>query len=247
MSQPGAAAKSARERVQIVSAYNELGSYRAAAKLCGTTHKTVRRVVERQRAGGLAPPRKERPKNTDQVAELVGERVQAIDGRISAKRLLPAARAAGYAGSARNLRRAVAEAKARHRTTRRVYRPWVPAPGGHLVIDWTPAGGLQNSFPPAPPRGECAVVVWPGCYYPPDHCQAAPARASSPPRWPRTRRRTPGLSDGRPGALEGARDSAERAPTRPHSPRPRPVRGFGLLHTKRRASPTRAAACSGVE
>jgi transposase len=144
MSQPGAAAKSARERVQIVSAYNELGSYRAAAKLCGTTHKTVRRVVERQRAGGLAPPRKERPKNTDQVAELVGERVQAIDGRISAKRLLPAARAAGYAGSARNLRRAVAEAKARHRTTRRVYRPWVPAPGGHLVIDWTPAGGLQN-------------------------------------------------------------------------------------------------------
>lgn len=37
----------------------------------------------------------------------------------------------------------VAEAKAGHRTARRVYRPWVPSPGGHLVIDWTPAGGLQ--------------------------------------------------------------------------------------------------------
>ena len=143
MSPPGAAVKSARERMQIVSAYNELGSYRAAAKLCGTTHKTVRRVVERQRAGGLPPPRKEREKNTDQVADLVAERVRVSDGRISAKRLLPVTRAAGYAGSARNLRRLVADAKARHRRQRRVYRPWVPAPGGHLVIDWTPAGGLQ--------------------------------------------------------------------------------------------------------
>jgi transposase len=143
MSPPGAAVKSARERMQIVSAYNELGSYRAAAKLCGTTHKTVRRVLERQRVGGVPPPRPRRQKNTDQVADLVAERVRVTDGRISAKRLLPVARAAGYSGSARNLRRLVAEAKARHRRDRRVYRPWVPVPGGHLVIDWTPAGGLQ--------------------------------------------------------------------------------------------------------
>lgn len=129
--------------MQIVSAYQELGSYRAAAKACGTTPKTVRRVVERRRAGGVAPPRKERERNTDPVADLVAERVAATDGRISAKRLLPVARAAGYEGSARNLRRAVAEAKARHRRERRVYRPWVPSPGGHLVIDWTPVGGLQ--------------------------------------------------------------------------------------------------------
>jgi hypothetical protein len=31
--------KSARERLDIVNAYAELGSYRAAAELCGTTHK----------------------------------------------------------------------------------------------------------------------------------------------------------------------------------------------------------------
>lgn len=129
--------------MQIVSVYNELGSYRAAARVCGTTPKTVRRVIERQRADGLAPPRKQRERNTDAFAELVTERVVASDGRISAKRLLPLARAAGYEGAARNLRRLVAEAKARHRTSRRVYRPWVPSPGGHLVIDWTPAGGLQ--------------------------------------------------------------------------------------------------------
>jgi hypothetical protein len=45
--------KSARERLDIVNAYAELGSYRAAAELCGTTHKTVRRIIERHRAGTL--------------------------------------------------------------------------------------------------------------------------------------------------------------------------------------------------
>ena len=43
---------------------------------------------------------------------LVAKRVESSKGRISAKRLLPAARAAGYAGSARNFRRLVAAQKA---------------------------------------------------------------------------------------------------------------------------------------
>ena len=55
--------------------------------------------------------REERGRNYDAVAELVAERVAKTQGRISAKRLLPAARAAGYDGSARNFRRLVAEAK----------------------------------------------------------------------------------------------------------------------------------------
>ena len=46
--------------------------------------------------------------NYDVVAGLVAERVKETSGRISAKRLLPAAQAAGYAGSARNFRRLVA-------------------------------------------------------------------------------------------------------------------------------------------
>ncbi|WP_176216667.1 helix-turn-helix domain-containing protein, partial [Mycobacterium avium] len=36
--------KSARERMNIISAYHQVGSYRGAAELCGTTHKTVKRV-----------------------------------------------------------------------------------------------------------------------------------------------------------------------------------------------------------
>ena len=39
--------KSAGDRMDIISAYQQLGSYRAAAELCGTTHKTVKRVVEK--------------------------------------------------------------------------------------------------------------------------------------------------------------------------------------------------------
>jgi transposase len=135
--------------LDILTAYAELGSYRAAAAFCGTTPKTVRRVVERR-----SRPAAERPArslNTDIVRELIAKRIEATDGRISAKRLLPLCRAEGYTGSARSLRRAVAWAKAEHRRTRRTYRPWVPIPGEHLVFDWGTEDGLQVF---------CAVLAW---------------------------------------------------------------------------------------
>jgi len=80
--------------------------------MCGTTAKTVRRVVARHNAGGVVVPRRARERNYASVAELVAERVAATKARIWAKRLLPAARIAGYEGSARNFRRLVAAAKA---------------------------------------------------------------------------------------------------------------------------------------
>ncbi len=42
---------SARERMDIVAAYGQVGTYWGAASLCGTSHKTVRRVVEGAAAG----------------------------------------------------------------------------------------------------------------------------------------------------------------------------------------------------
>ena len=138
--------------MDIVAAYEQVGTYRGAAALCGTTHKTVKRVIERRLAGeAFDAPRREVAKNTDGVATVIAEKVRATDGRISAKRLLPLARTAGYTGSARNLRRAVAEAKRDWRRRRRVYRPWQPTPGEHLVIDWTTEGGWQVF---------CAVLPW---------------------------------------------------------------------------------------
>ena len=44
--------KSARERMDIIAAYREVGTFRGAAEITGTTHKTVRRVIARQEAGG---------------------------------------------------------------------------------------------------------------------------------------------------------------------------------------------------
>jgi transposase len=138
--------------MEIVNAYEAVGSYRGAAALCGTTPKTVKRVLERRQAGqvGRRPP-PARARNTTTVTELITERVRATDGRISAKRLLPLAEAAGYSGSARNFRRAVAETKAAWRKQRRTYRPWMPVPGEHLVIDWGTEGNLQLF---------CAVLTW---------------------------------------------------------------------------------------
>jgi hypothetical protein len=65
--------------------------------------------------------------------------------------LLPIVEAAGYTGSARNLRRAVAAAKAAWKRQRRAYRPWVPVPGEHLVIDWATEAGREIF---------CAVLAW---------------------------------------------------------------------------------------
>ena len=76
--------------MDIISAYQQVGSYRGAAELCDTTHKTVKRVVEKFESDeGAAPARVERGHNYDGVAELVAERVKKSEGRMSAKRMLP--------------------------------------------------------------------------------------------------------------------------------------------------------------
>jgi len=140
--------------MDIISAYREVGSYRGAAEICGTTHKTVRRVVERVEAceQGPAVPAA-RPHNYDAVTELVAARVAASFGRISAKRLLPVARAGGYTGSDRNFRRLVAEQKTLwRRDHHRGRRPAVWEPGAFLVFDWADVGGGLHLF--------CAVLAW---------------------------------------------------------------------------------------
>ena len=138
--------------MDIIAAYREVGTYRGAAQMCGTTPKTVKRVIDRHEAGGQAPRRRPRSRNYDAVGELVAGRVVKSGGRISAKRLLPAARAAGYAGSPRNFRRLVAAQKQLwRRENHRGRRPAVWSPGEHLVIDWGVEAGLHVF---------CAVLAW---------------------------------------------------------------------------------------
>jgi hypothetical protein len=138
--------------MDIISAYREVGSFRGAAQICGTTPKTVRRVIARHEVGGGAPARMARGHNYDAVTELVAAGVDKTQGRISAKRLLPQARTAGYAGSGRNFRRLVAAQKRLWRSEHhRGRRPAIWSPGEMLVIDWGSLDGLHVF---------CAVLAW---------------------------------------------------------------------------------------
>jgi len=133
------------------AAYREVGSYRAAAEICGTTPKTVKRSVLAAQAAekGEIPVIEH---NYDAVRDVVIERVERTKGKMSAKRLLPVARAAGYTGSARNFRRLVAEVKAQWRANHhRGRRPGVWSPGDMLVFDWGEIGPLFVF---------CAVMAW---------------------------------------------------------------------------------------
>ena len=136
------------------AAYQEVGTYRGTAAICGSSDKTVKRAVEAAKAdesattdgGGVVEH------NYDDVTDIIATRVEKTEGRISAKRLLPVVRAAGYEGSARNLRRAVADAKKKWRTEHhRGRRPGVWAPGDMLVFDWGEIGPLFVF---------CAVLAW---------------------------------------------------------------------------------------
>ena len=144
--------KSARESMDMVATYFDVGSYRGAAEICGTTHKTVIRAVARHLGTEPSKLSAERARNYDVVAELVTKRVGKTRARISAKRLLPEACAAGYTGSARNFRRLVAKAKNDWRAdNHRGRRPGVWSPGETLIIDWGSEDGLHIF---------CAVSAW---------------------------------------------------------------------------------------
>ena len=142
--------------MDVLAAYREVGSFRGAAAICGTTHKTVKRIVEQHESDDAKSPRVERGHNYDDLTDLVAKKIESSKGRISAKRLLPAARTAGYAGSARNFRRLVAAEKALwRRGNHRGRRPAVWTPGDTLVIDWgvlDTGGGKVHVF--------CAVLAW---------------------------------------------------------------------------------------
>ncbi len=144
--------KSVRERMDMTSAYREVGNYRAAAEICGTTPKTIKRAVLAERRGDKAGGEEMVEHNYDSVRDIVAKRIEATHGHISAKRLILVVAAAGYAGSARNLRRLVADEKARWRQgNHRGRRPGVWAPGDMLVFDWGEIGPLFVF---------CAVLAW---------------------------------------------------------------------------------------
>ena len=121
---------SARKQLDVITAYRQVGTYRGAAEMCGLTHKTVKRIIEKVEA---AEQRVARRKNYESVRALVAQEISETKGKISAKRLPPKAHAAGYAGSARNFRRLVAQERAKYRQHQAIARARRPGV-------WTPRG-----------------------------------------------------------------------------------------------------------
>jgi hypothetical protein len=153
---------------EIIALYEELGSYRAVGSLLGCDHK---RYVQAAGEAGQLAPALHRARVTDDFAGLIAGRVEQSGGRVTARRLMRIMRAAGYEGSERSLRRALAEAKAAWRARQalegRVYRPWVSEPGEWMLCDW---GGRGRSRQRRARARRCTVTK----RRPNLHCEGAP-------------------------------------------------------------------------
>jgi len=129
--------------MEILEAFDAVGTLRGAAELCGCDHKTVAHyVAERNEGGGdwqRAP--RARPR-VDEFADKIDEWVDRSRAKIRADKVHERLVAMGYQGSERTTRRAVAETKRRWRREHgRRTRPWIPEPG--LWMQWDYAEGPE--------------------------------------------------------------------------------------------------------
>ena len=100
--------------MDIISAYREVGSYRGAAAISGTTAKTVKRVIVRHESGGAPPDRSgagTQLRRGHRVGGGAGRKTLEGPDQCEAS-VAGRLQAAGYEGSARNFRRLVATRKA---------------------------------------------------------------------------------------------------------------------------------------
>ncbi len=140
--------------MDIITAYQLVGTYRGAAEICGTTHKTVKRVIERlpgprpasRVRPGAAPEqlrgRPDRGHGRGQRSEGPGQRqaaaAESARGRV--RRVGPQLPPPGRAGET------ALPARQRACPT-----PGGWSPGEHLVIDWGVIAGVHVF---------CAVLAW---------------------------------------------------------------------------------------
>ncbi len=135
--------KRAEEVMEILEAYDLVGTHRGAGELAGCDHKTVAHYVqERARAGGeWERSRRARPQ-VDEFADKIAEWIERSRGKVRADKVHERLVAMGYLGSERTTRRAVAEQKRAFRCGHgRRTRPWIPEPG--LWMQWDYADGPE--------------------------------------------------------------------------------------------------------
>ena len=123
--------------MEILEAYDLVGTYRGAAELAGCDHHTVKHYVERRERGLTPHDGAERSSIIDGFRPKIEELVKRSQGQIRADKVHERLVALGFDGSERTTRRAVAEAKdAFAAGNRRPLRPWITEPGGWLQFDW---------------------------------------------------------------------------------------------------------------
>ena len=130
--------KQAEEVMEILEAFDLVGTLRGAAELCGCDHKTVAQYVkERERAGGQwQRPTRARPR-IDPFQAKIDELVNRSRAKVRADKVHERLLAMGYQGSERTTRRAVARTKRDWRAGHgRRTRPWIPEPGLWLQFDY---------------------------------------------------------------------------------------------------------------
>jgi hypothetical protein len=129
--------KDAGEVMNILEAYDLTRSYRGAAELAGCDHHTVKHYVERRDAGLPVDAGLERGSIIDPYRAKIEEWIDKSHGKIRADVVHDKLVAMGFIGTDRTTRRAVAVAKEDWAAgRRRIYRPWIPEPGGWLQFDW---------------------------------------------------------------------------------------------------------------
>ena len=130
--------KVSEEIMDILKAYDDTRSLRAAAEQCGCSPHTVKRYVE-LRARGRLGDKVKRPRGSivepyrPHLEEWVAESGARVRGDVCFERL----QGLGYRGSYRTVRRALAEIKrAFRKRNRRIFRPWLTRPGKWAQWDW---------------------------------------------------------------------------------------------------------------
>ena len=100
--------------MEILEAYDLVGTLRGAAELVGCDHKTVAHYVQEREAAGGDWRRKGRPRpRTNAYDDKIAELVERSEGKVRADKVHERLVAMGYQGSERTTRRAVARANAR--------------------------------------------------------------------------------------------------------------------------------------
>lgn len=144
--------------MEILEAYDLVGTLRGAAALANCDHHTVAHYVAEREAAGGEWKRKDRPcPRTEAHTDKIAEWVERSEGKVRADKVHERLAAMGYEGSERTTRRAVAKAKKAYRAGQlRVTRPWVTEPG--LWMQWDYGEGPK--IDDRPTSLFCAWLAW---------------------------------------------------------------------------------------